>query len=144
MTGSKSINVCPSRNVEGFGNMPKGPKVRSAKKVDAGYGNRGDQCPAPKKSLKKPGVEIISRIKEHQKLVKEAEITGRYQDAQKSINHLIAQLALGNPNSGRGTRQIFKNVFELRGQNRTCVYYRRANGKVEILGKLVKKNQKKY
>ena len=60
MRGSKSIDVCPPRNGEGLGNMPKGPKVRSAKEVgtgpNAGRANRGDQCLNPKKSLK--GVEI--------------------------------------------------------------------------------------
>ena len=57
MRGSKSIDVCPPQNGKGLGNMPKGPKVRSAKEVDtgpnAGRSNRGDQCLDPKKSIRR-------------------------------------------------------------------------------------------
>ena len=88
-------------------------------------------------------VEIVHRIKDNPSLVREAEKAGRDHDAQKSINHLIEQLSLGNPNPGIGTEHLFKNVYELRGKNRARVYYRKVDGKIEILGKSAKKNQGK-
>lgn len=48
MRGSKSIDVFPPQNVQGLGNIPKGPKVQSFTKVDARRGNREDHCPVPK------------------------------------------------------------------------------------------------
>jgi len=57
------------------------------------------------------------------------------------MNHLIDQLAAGDPNPGAGTRHLFKDVYELRCKNRARVYFRKENGKVQILVKSVKSNQ---
>jgi len=65
------------------------------------------------------------------------------QDAQRSMNNLVEQLAMGNKNPGIGTEHLFNDVFELRGKNRARVYYREVGGKIEILGKSVKNNQQK-
>ena len=68
---------------------------------------------------------------------------GRDQDAQRSFNNLVEQLSLGNRNPGIGTEPVFKNVYELRGENRARVYYREVDGTIEILGKSIKDNQQK-
>ena len=88
-------------------------------------------------------IEIVYRIKENPALAREAKRSGRDQDAQRSLNNLVEQLSLGNRNPGIGTENIFKNVYELRGKNRARVYYRKVDGKIEILGKSVKSNQQK-
>jgi hypothetical protein len=57
MRGSKPIEVLPPQNIQGLGNIPEGPKIRSFKEVDTGLnarrGNRDDQCPAPKFNMEK-------------------------------------------------------------------------------------------
>jgi hypothetical protein len=57
MRGSKPIEVFPPQNIQGLGNIPEEPKVRSFREVDtglnAGRGNPGDQCPAPKFNMEK-------------------------------------------------------------------------------------------
>ena len=88
-------------------------------------------------------IEIVYRIKDSPALVREAERMGRDQDAQKDVNHLIEQLSLGNRNPGIGTKKLFKDIYELRGDNRGRVYYREVDGKIEILAKSAKKNQEK-
>lgn len=50
---------------------------------------------------------------------------------------------MGNRNPGIETENVFKDVYELRGKNRARMYYREVDGKIEILGKLVKSNQQK-
>ena len=87
--------------------------------------------------------EIIYRINENPALVREAQRAGHGQAAQRSLNNLVEQLALGNRNPGLGTENVFKNVYELRGKNRARVYYREVGGQIEILGKSVKSNQQK-
>jgi len=51
------ITVDPPQNIQGLGNIPEAPKVRSFREVDTGLnarrGNRGDQCPAPEFDMKK-------------------------------------------------------------------------------------------
>jgi len=42
-----------------------------------------------------------------------------------------------------GTQHLFKDVYELRGKNRARVYYRKVDGKIEILAKSAKFNQGK-
>lgn len=111
------------------------PRFYSDKKKSA------DQCELEEKI--NPVVEIIYRIKESPSLIRGAEISGRDHAAQKSMNHLIDQLSLGNSNPGIDTQHLFKGVYELRGKNRARVYYRKINGKIEILRKSVKHNQKK-
>ena len=48
------INVDPPQNIQGLGNIPEAPKVRSFKEVDTGLGaRRDDECPAPKFNMEK-------------------------------------------------------------------------------------------
>ena len=105
---------------------------------------------SPKKKRKSPEqcelgakIEIVYRIKENPALIREAQQAGRDQDAQRSLNNLVEQLSLGNRNPGIRTENVFKDVYELRGKNRARVYYREVDGKIEILGKSVKRNQQK-
>ena len=86
-------------------------------------------------------IEIVYRIKEDSRLIGEAESAGKDQDAQRYSNSLIEQLSLGNRNLRIGTQHLFKDVYELRGKNRARVYYHKGDGKIEILGKLLKSNQ---
>ena len=79
------------------------PSFYSDKKKSA------DQCELEKKI--NPVVEIIYRIKESPSLIREAEMSVRDQAAQKSINHLIDQLSLGNPNPGISIQHLFKGVY---------------------------------
>lgn len=90
-------------------------------------------------------VEIVSRIKEDTRLKKLAENAGKNQDIQKEINLMIEKLRLGNEQCGRGKKTLFRDVQELRGFEGGRVYYRKANGKIEILGKTdkVKRDQQK-
>ncbi len=101
-----------------------------------------EQCELDE-NVKERKIEIVYRIKENPALVREAQRAGRDQDAQRSLNNLVEQLALGNRNPGIGTENVFKDVYELRGKNRARVYYREVDGKIEILGKSVKSNQQK-
>lgn len=78
-----------------------------------------------------------SRIKESNKLVKEAEVAGK--SHQKSIDHLTEQLSLGNKNPCIGTKPIGHGILEARDGER--VYFREKNGEIEILGKSNKANQ---
>jgi len=90
-------------------------------------------------------VEIVSRIKEDDRLIKLAESAGKNQDIQDEINLMIEKLRLGNEQCGIGRKTLFRNVKELRGKEGGRVYYRRADGKIEILGKSnkVKREQQK-
>lgn len=90
-------------------------------------------------------VEIVSRIKEDTRLINLAEKAGKNQDIQDEINLMIEKLRLGNENCGRGKKTLFRNGKELRGNQGGRVYYRKADGKIEILGKSdkVERNQQK-
>ena len=89
--------------------------------------------------------EVVSRINESPALIREAERMGKDQAAQREVNNLIEQLALGNKNPGIGTERVegLKNVSEARGRNEGRVYFREKNGNIEILAKSNKDNQKK-
>jgi hypothetical protein len=73
-----------------------------------------------------------------------AETAGKNQAIQNEINQMIEKLRLGNEQCGLGRKTLFKDVKELRGKQGGRVYYRRADGKIEILGKSdkVERNQK--
>lgn len=58
----RGITVDPPQNIQGLGNIPEGPKVRSFREVDAGRGNRGDQCPAPEFDMKKEYGNFMQEI----------------------------------------------------------------------------------
>ena len=60
-------------------------------------------------------VEIVSRIKEDDRLIKLAESAGKNQAIQDEINLMIEKLRLGNEQCGIGRRTLFRNVKELRG-----------------------------
>jgi hypothetical protein len=103
-----------------------------------------DQCELDE-NVKDAKIEIVYRIKENPALVREAEKTGKDQEAQKEINNLIEQLSLRNTNPGIGSRRVkgLKNVSEARGKNQGRVYFREKDGKIEILAKSNKDNQDK-
>jgi hypothetical protein len=103
-----------------------------------------EQCELDE-NAKKGRIEIVSKIKESPALVREARKMGKDQAAQRDVNHLIEQLASGNKNPGIGNERVkgLKNVSEARGRNEGRVYFREKNGKIEILGKSNKDNQKK-
>lgn len=90
-------------------------------------------------------IEIVYRTKENPALVREAEIMCKTQAAQKDVNNLIEQLALGNDNSDIDNRRVkgLKNVSEARGRNEGRVYFREKDGKLKILAKSNKDNQNK-
>lgn len=90
-------------------------------------------------------VEIVSRIKEDTRLVDLAESARKSKKVQKEINEMIEKLRLGNEQCGRGKKTLFRDVKELRGYKGGRVYYRKADGKIEILAKSdkVQHNQQK-
>lgn len=62
------ITVDPPQKIQGLGNIPEAPKVRSFTEVDTGLnarrGNRGDQCPAPEFDMKKQYKNFMQEISE--------------------------------------------------------------------------------
>lgn len=58
---------------------------------------------------------------------------------------MIEKLRLGNEQCGIGKKTLFRDVKELRGYEGGRVYYRRGDGKIEILAKSdkVKRDQQK-
>ncbi|MGK7895898.1 MAG: hypothetical protein AB4372_20360 [Xenococcus sp. (in: cyanobacteria)] len=53
----RGINIDPPQNIQGLGDIPAAPKVRSFTEVDTGLnarrGNRNDQCPASQFNMEK-------------------------------------------------------------------------------------------
>ena len=90
-------------------------------------------------------VEIVSRIKKDTRLISLAEKAGKNKAVQDDINLMVEKLRLGNDQCGRGKKTLFRNVKELRGNDVGRVYYRKTDGKIEILAKSdkVKRNQQK-
>ena len=64
----RGITVDPPQNIQGLGNIPEAPKVRSFREVDTGLnarrGNRGDQCPAPEFDMKKQYENFMQEMSE--------------------------------------------------------------------------------
>jgi len=64
----RSITVDPPQNIQGLGNIPKAPKVRSFMEVDtslnARRGNREDQCPVPEFDMKKQYENFMQEMSE--------------------------------------------------------------------------------
>lgn len=83
--------------------------------------------------------KLTSRIKESNKLIREAEKAGK--SNQAGIDKLTSQLQGGNMNPGIGTKSIGHGISEARGRDGSRVYFREINGVVEILGKSNKANQ---
>lgn len=132
--------------------VPKKQQSQESKTFDYDYRSNdpknkkqsAEQCELDE-NVKDAKIEIVYRIKENPALVREAERMGKDQAAQKDVNNLIEQLSLGNANPGIGNRRVkgLKNVSEARGRNEGRVYFREKDGKIEILAKSNKDNQKK-
>lgn len=80
-------------------------------------------------------IEIVSRIKEDPRLIQLAESADKNQAIQDEINLMIEKLRLGNEQCGKGRKTLFRDVKELRGIEGGRVYYRKDDGKIEILAK---------
>lgn len=141
-------------NAEFDDNCPVPKKEQSQKSKTSDYDYRlnsqkkkkqsAEQCELDE-NVKVKKIEIVYRIKENPALVREAQRMGKDQAAQKDVNNLIEQLSLRNENPGIGNRRVqgLKNVSEARGRNEGRVYFQEKDGKIEILGKSNKDNQKK-
>ncbi|MBX9583464.1 MAG: RHS repeat-associated core domain-containing protein, partial [Gemmataceae bacterium] len=88
-------------------------------------------------------LNVVSRIHDSTKLVREAEAAGK--SAQASLDSITRQLANGNLNPGIGTKPIGGGISESRARDGARVYWRlTADGRgVEVLGKSTKDNQGK-
>lgn len=80
-------------------------------------------------------IEIESKIKNDSRLVGFAEDAGKDQRIQPDLNGLIEQLRLVDKSPGIGTKTLFKDVKEARARSGARVYFRKRNGKTEILAK---------
>jgi hypothetical protein len=136
----RSINVDPPQNIQGLGNIPEEPKVRSFREVETGrnarHSSRADQC--------QPRI-LKSRIKEDPGLVRAAKKACKNQLIQADINHLEEQLAQGNMNPGIGSTPLGNGFMEHRGDNGGRIIVKEVDGGVvEIYGKSGKRttNQK--
>ena len=59
-------------------------------------------------------MSLVYRIKEDSGLVRAAESACKDRDVQDGINHLIDELAKGNPNPGIGNRPLGNGLTEYR------------------------------
>ena len=82
---------------------------------------------------------LCSAISKDKRLVKEAEKLGS--SHQRSIDALSTQLANGNLNPGKGTKKLFGNIFEARGESGARLYFQNIDGKITIVAKSTKSNQ---
>jgi hypothetical protein len=80
-------------------------------------------------------VVLVSRIKEDSGLVRAAERACEDREVQDGINHLIDELAKGNPNPGIGNVPIGNGLTEYRHKKGGQVVARRRGNFIEILGK---------
>lgn len=137
---SDDDNICPSKDQS---KKPEIPYYQKKKKVSY------DQCPLDEnitnenETLNDERLPIVDRTNEVPRLEKQAERSARNQEVKRDIKSLINQAAKGNLNPGIGTEHVFKDVYELRGDNGGRVYFRKRQGKIEILAKSAKSNQKK-
>ncbi|AIG26829.1 hypothetical protein [Brevibacillus laterosporus] len=83
---------------------------------------------------------VKSRIDEDKVILKETEKAMKSPIIQREANNLVEKYLRGlNPN--KGSRPLFGNVHELRGEEGARVYYRMKGDTFEILGKSDKHNQ---
>ena len=80
-------------------------------------------------------VVVLSRIKEDSGLVRAAKEACQDREVQDGINHLIDELAKGNPNPGIGNVPIGNGLTEYRHKRGGRVVARRQGNFIEILGK---------
>lgn len=105
--------------------------------AEVGSSSEGEPAAVPARQVRLP---VSSRIKESQRLVREARRAGRSQ--QGAIDDLTRKLEEGNLDPGIGTRPIGAGISEARARSGARVFFRRtAEGGVEILGKATKANQ---
>jgi len=84
---------------------------------------------------------VTSKINQNSSLVKEADrLNGR---VQREADNLVQSFLSGNTNPGLGTKHLTGDIFYLRGSNGARVFYRIADGTMEILGKSSKANEQK-
>ena len=108
-------------------NVQKNPEV---------WSNYQEYCQdQSKKNQQCDLIEIESKIKEDSRLVGFAEDAGKDKKIQRDLNGLIEQLRLGNESPGIRTKTLFKGVKEARARSGARVYFRKKNGKIEILAK---------
>ena len=87
-----------------------------------------------------PGLRVIGRMKEHDRLVRAAENLG--EATQREADDLIEQYLRGNTNPGIGTKHLAGDIFYLRGNRGARVFYREnAQGYMEILAKTDKREE---
>lgn len=84
-------------------------------------------------------VVLVYRIKEDPGLVRAAEEACKDQEVQDGINHLIDELAKGNPNPGIKNKPLGRGLTEYRHKKAGRVVARRRGNVIEILGKSGKK-----
>ena len=80
-------------------------------------------------------VSLVYRIKEDSGLVRAAESACKDGDVQDGINHLIDELAKGNPNPGLGNKPLGNGLTEYRHKKAGRVIVRKRGTVIEILGK---------
>jgi len=84
-----------------------------------------------------------SLIKNSSALVNYAQQMGRNSAVQKEADSLIAKYLEGNTNPGLGTKNLFADIFYLRGRDGARVFYKINNGTMEILAKADKSVEQK-
>ncbi len=85
--------------------------------------------------------DFRSLIGTNKTLIKCAEQAGADKFKQNQMDNLIKMFITGNKNPGIGTKNVFGDVYELRGSTGARVYFRMNDGVMEILAKSNKKNQ---
>ncbi|QDX94573.1 hypothetical protein EEL31_07965 [Brevibacillus laterosporus] len=83
---------------------------------------------------------VKSRIDEDSLILRETERAMKDKRVQDDANNLVKRFLAGGK-SGKGSRHLFGDVWELRGDSGARVYYRIKNDTFEILGKSNKDNQ---
>ena len=125
--GSWDANNSENEDEFAWKNVKKDPEV---------WSNYQEYCQdQSKKNQQCDLIEIESKIKENPALVKFAEDAGKDRKIQRDLNGLIEQLRLGNESPDIGTTTLFKGVKESRARSGARVYFRKRNGKIEILAK---------
>lgn len=86
-------------------------------------------------------MRLVYRIKEDPGLVRAAETACKDRDVQNGTNHLIDELAKGNPNPGIGNVPLGNGLTEYRHKKAGRVIARKRGTVIEILGKSGKKKR---